>query len=353
MEFDPAKVVEELVAKMVKEAPCGTYRPFTTAYDKVHTAKDEAEKYAPSESYGEDMRHAAKTRPNRYEQRLADVSGNINVVRRKLERSLMAKMNRAWTGGHLVGRLDPKRLVPAFNAEANVYKNREPAPELDTAVEILVDLSGSMGGSKAQLAANVCVVLSEVLRKSGIPFEVTGFHNTSSPLVTEGGKRVRIGPYALQDRHPGFDRYESLDLLVFKAFDDRFQEAKVHIANLDCMVGANNSDSEALLMVLPRLEARHERRKVLLVLSDGLPEFFGERGLGAKHLKKVVQDMGKRGIDCIGIGIASDAVTEFYPRAVAVWKLEDLGKHAVDQLAKVLLGDKYVVDPSTLMKGAA
>lgn len=353
MEFDPKKVVEERIAKMVKEAPRGAYRPYSTAYDKVHTAKDEDGKHAPSESFGQAMRHHASEHPNRYQQRLAEVSGNINVVRRKLERSLMAKMNRAWTGGHLVGRLDPKRLVPAFNAEANVYKNREPAPELDTAVEILVDLSGSMRGGKVQLAANVCVVLSEVLRKSGIPFEVTGFSNTSTPVVMVDGKRVKKSVFDIQAENPGFDRYESLDLLVFKAFDDRFHDAKVHVANLDRFVGANNSDSEALLMVAPRLEARQERRKVLLVLSDGLPEFYGDTGRGARHLKQVVKDIGKRGIDCIGIGIHTDAVSEFYPRNVAVWRLEDLGKHAVDQLAKVLLGDKYVVDPSTLMKGAA
>lgn len=352
MEFDLTAAVQDEVSKLNKAAP-GAYRPYSTANDKVHTRFDAEAKYAPSQSYGAWMKRMAEERQDAYQKRLAEVSGNINVVRRKLERSLMAKMNRSWMGGYEHGRMDPKRLVPAFRGEQNVYKMREPAPDLDTAVEILVDLSGSMMGYKANLAANVCVVLAEVLAKAGLPFEITGFNNRSMPLEKDrSGKLVAADACDLWDKHPGFHRYEPVDIYVFKAFDERFSEAKPVIALLNQQAGGNNSDSDALLMVVPRLEARHERRKVFMVLSDGHPRFTGDEAKGCEHLKQVVADMAKRQIECIGIGIQDGSVKRFYPRCVVVHKLEDLGKHVIDQLAKVLIGERYVVDNASLMQEA-
>lgn len=355
MEFDLERAVEKTVGELKKAGGKGAYRPYSTKDDKVHTRFDAGDKYAPSQTYAKSMRRIAADVPDKYVQRLGQVSGNINVVRRKLERSLMAQMNRSWTGGHLAGRMDPKRLVSAYRGEQNVYKMRDPAPELDTAVEILVDLSGSMRGYKAELAANVCVVLAEVLSKSGVPFEITGFNNRSLPVVkddkTGGTDTIYSGD--LMHRQPGFDRYEPVDVYVFKAFDERFAEAKVYIAHLNQFADGNNSDSDALLMVAPRLEARLERRKVFMVLSDGHPSFLGDEDKGEQHLKQVVKDMKGRGIECIGIGILDASVGMFYPRHVVVNELADLGKHAVDQLAKVLLGERYIVDPASLMKGSA
>ena len=350
MEFDLTAAVQDEVKKLKSAAP-RSYRPYSTANDKVHTRFDVENKYAPSQSYGPAMRRMAADRPQKWQERMAEVSGNINVVRRKLERSLMAKMNRNWIGGYENGRMDPKRLVSAYRGEQNVYKLREPAPDLDTAVEILVDLSGSMIGYKADLAAKVCVVLAEVLGKSGIPFEITGFNNKSNPVKRNAkGELVTTDAYDLEDEHRGFDRYEPLDVYVFKAFDERFSEAKPVIALLNQFAGGNNSDSDALLMVVPRLEARHERRKVFMVLSDGHPSFIGDEAKGCQHLKEVIADMAKREIECIGIGIQDASVTRFYPRCVVVNKLEDLGKQAIDQLAKVLIGERYVVDNASLMK---
>lgn len=356
MEFDLKSAVEREIGGIVASGKGSkAYRPYSTAQDKVHTRHDADDKYAPSSSFGKSMRRLARDYPSRYADRMARVSGNINVVRRKLERSLMAQMNRAWTGGHVHGRLDPKRLVAAYKGSDTVYKLRDPAPELDTAVEILVDLSGSMCGEKAALAADVCVVLGEVLSKSGVPFEITGFNNRSDTVVVnpKTGAKETVYAHDIQEEHPGFHRYEPLDVYVFKAFDERYAEAKVHVAHLDQHADGNNSDSDALLMVVPRLEARHEKRKVFMVLSDGHPAFVGDAHKGMRHLEQVVKDMSGRGIECIGIGILDGSVSRFYPRHVVVNNLEDLGKHAVDQLAKVLLGERYVVDNATLMKGVA
>lgn len=355
MEFDLTRAVEQTVGELKKAGGRSAYRPYSTKDDKVHTRFDAPDKYAPSQSYGNQMRRLARDVPDKYQTRLGEVSGNINVVRRKLERSLMAQMNRSWTGGHVAGRMDPKRLVSAYRGEQNVYKMRDPAPELDTAVEILVDLSGSMRGYKAELAANVCVVLAEVLSKAGVAFEITGFNNRSVAVVTDpkSGAKGTVYGVDLCGMHPGFDRYEPVDVYVFKAFDERFAEAKVYIAHLNQFADGNNSDSDALLMVAPRLEARLERKKVFMVLSDGHPSFIGSEGKGERHLVQVVKDMKARGIECVGIGISDANVSRFYPRHVVVNDLSDLGKHAVDQLAKVLLGERYIVDPASLMKGSA
>lgn len=324
------------------------YLPYSTQYDKWHHVKDADNKYG-HYTYGKAMRHMAQSHPNKYQHRIERASGHINVVRRKLERALMSKLNRGWETGHEFGKLDNKRLVQAWRAEPKVYKRREPVSELDTAVSFLIDLSGSMCGGKADLATDVVVVLAEVMAKVGIPFEIIGFNSKSNYHTGAGG-----GWQSAYSEHGNkYARYECCDMYLFKSWDDRFHEAKKVIAHIDQHAGGNNIDGESVLYAFSRLKVRKEKRKVLMVLSDGSPAWSGIRANGVTHTRQSVKTVESQGVTCVGIGIMDDSVRKFYPRNVVVNELADLGLNAVDQLARVLLGERYVVDNATLMKGAA
>jgi cobalamin biosynthesis protein CobT len=117
-------------------------------------------------------------------------------------------------------------------------------------------------------------------------------------------------------------------------------------------VGGHNSDVEAVRMAATHLRHRPENRKIMFVLSDGYPEVTCTLG-GSNHqyqqLRNEIERMGMHGIECVGLGIQSDAVSRFYPRYVVVNDLDDLPKAAFDQMAKLLVDDRYKVDNSDLM----
>ena len=90
----------------------------------------------------------------------------------------------------------------------------------------------------------------------------------------------------------------------------------------------------------------------MIVLSDGSPAAatsFNTSHLGM-HLRSVIANLKDAKCELIGIGILDDSVEAFYDKHVVVSSLEDLAGSAMDQIARVLLGDRFVVDNSKLLE---
>jgi cobalamin biosynthesis protein CobT len=138
----------------------------------------------------------------------------------------------------------------------------------------------------------------------------------------------------------------------FKRFGEKLHQAKGSMSTISGRATGNNVDGEAVMYAYGRLKDRTERRKILLTLSDGEPAFytcFG-REYCEQHLRDVIDFVTKRDVECVGIGIQSRAVARFYPKYAVVNRLEDLAGASIDMLAKLLVGDRYVVDNAQLMK---
>lgn len=319
IDFDLAAALKKELGDLI-DTSHESYRAYTTEYDRWHTRRDET--WA--------GRELKRGEASDYERLLAKMGGTINVARRTLERVLAAKMNRDWDYGREAGRLDTRRLVRAYNAQPNVFKMRSESESVDTAVTLLIDLSGSMYGFKVRTAQDTAIVFAEAMVKAGVAVEVLGFTNNSHPKFNRD-----VGLYS---------RYEPLDMIVFKAFEERLIDARGAMAAMSELAHGNNTDGEALLYAYGRLKRRPERRHVLLVLSDGEPAartaFYGHLD---KHLSDVVEMITKAGVECVGIGILDASVERFYPRHVVVRRVEDLGTTVMNEIAKVLLGDRFVL----------
>ena len=294
------------------------HRTFDTDYSQVYLKNDE---------------------PEVYDKMVAEMAGEVNSMRNKLMRGLMSKQKRDWDYGREDGRLDTKRFTQAFNGRANVFKLRTDRTDLDTAVSVLVDLSGSMGGgyemSKIYLAAQCCIAICECLDKASIAHEVLGFTNEYKRI-----KEAKSGLY---------DRQLPLHMFIFKQFEERLFEAKGGLAAMRHMALWDNSDGDAIANAHTRLLERNEKRRVMLVLSDGMPACRGNRYNIHQYTRNAVQDAAKSGTDIIGIGIMSDAVERFYPKSTVINEVSDLAGAAMDQLARALMGERYQVDNSKLM----
>jgi cobalamin biosynthesis protein CobT len=332
------------------------YRPWSTSHDKIHTRHDGPGKYVGvdkrgrpdySNNFSYGHRLSRPSGDSMYRRALENAQGSTNQMRRKLERALMAKLRADWRGGHEYGRLDTKRLVPAYNGESNVYRMKEEAPALDTALSILIDLSGSMSGSPAYLAMQATICLAEVLEKVNVPFEVLGFNNSSGFLDEASAKQYQ------RDINDGkkYSRWEPLDIYVFKDFNESLREARRAMGHITACAGGNNSDGDAVLVAHRRLMKRREARKILLVMSDGYPAHMSS--FGRQHiynwLRNVVDYVELTGVKLIGIGIMSDAVSQFYPRYQVLNSLAELPKGVLDNIARMLLGERFRVDNKDLL----
>lgn len=323
-----------------EEATAGKYLPFSTKADKWHHRKLETD-------YSRTLREKVA---GPYDSALERMQGEVNAIRRKLERALVSKQQRDWVGGREVGRLDAKRFAAVMAGKLNVFKERTDRAEIDTALTVLVDLSGSMGrGSKAYVARDCVMAIAEAVDRTGVAYEVVGFDNR------------RTLPRGWQDQidtalrsGTKLARWEPLDMTIFKAFEDRLFEAKGGIYAIPEFVGGENTDGEAVLMAYSRLKARPERRKVLLTLSDGAPACrTADHTALQQHLRTAIETLRKDGCACLGVGIEDATVRHYYPEYVVVNSLEDLAGEAIGLLSKQLLGERVNLDRSDLMDVAS
>lgn len=110
---------------------------------------------------------------------------------------------------------------------------------------------------------------------------------------------------------------------------------------LDASVLKENVDGEALLWAHQRLLARPERRRILIVISDGEPadetttDANGSSYL-ERHLRRVIGTIESRSpVQLVAIGVAHD-VARHYRRSLTIDEPGQLGDALAGQLARVL-----------------
>jgi cobalamin biosynthesis protein CobT len=303
------------------------YRAYSTEHDRWHHRSQ-----GTPEAGLMQARYAAD-----YDRHLGAMTGAVNAMRRALERLLLAREHRDWEHAREAGRLDARRFSAVVAGRTNVFKTRQDRSELDTTVTFLVDLSGSMHGGRAQAARDCVIALCEALSRTTVAFEVLGFSNRDAiPGVVEAARAGGTSAVG------AFSRIETLDMWIFKAFQERLLEAKGAIASLKDCVGGDNTDGEAVWQAYLRLKERPEKRKVLFVLSDGAPcamTFADDYRVFETHLREVLARVeGEGQVECVALGIQSAAVADFYRRWVCVENVAQLATEGIGLLAEVLLG---------------
>ena len=313
----------------------GSYRPFTTEQDRVIMRSSTCEA-------GQIM---GKGNERIYASDLREMSDHVSVMGRKLSRAFMAKRNRDWDGGREYGRLDSRRLVAAISGATHVFKQRTATPDVETAVQILCDMSGSMEGSRIVMARKVTAALCETLDRTTVAYEVLGFGTDEHRLTNEARRAYR-------DDRETWSRISPINIFVFKAFEERLSDSRASIGTMAKHNLHHNVDGESVLFGHERLMRRPEKRRIMMVLSDGNPEFSGNAGIDERrqHLRDVIAHITKEGTETVGIGIQTSAVKQFYPRYAVINRLSDLSKAALDQLAKLLIDEKFDVTSSDLIK---
>lgn len=272
------------------------------------------------------------------------IGSNISVMKNKLARALISKQKRDWDTGRIEGRLDTKRLVAGYLGAQSVYKQRQDRQELDTAVSLLIDMSGSMCETKIKVATQCAISMAECLEKSGIPFNISGFTTNSNDeyyedyysnegIFARGGLR--------QSRLWG--RIDPQSFITLKDFNDSLRSTRPYlgaVGSSNFYMGAN-CDSESVLWAGYTLNQRTESRKVLFVFSDGQPAYSTDAGSEqvGKWTKGAVKTIEGLGVETVGIGIQNASVEKFYDDNYVVHDIEDFTGSVFNKLTKKLLRD--------------
>ena len=268
---------------------------------------------------------------------LRSLQGAVARLANRLQRKLMAQQNRAWDFDLEEGTLDAARLprIIVDPMHPLSYKAERDAEFRDTVVTLLLDNSGSMRGRPIMVAACCADLLARTLERCGVKVEILGF----TTRAWKGGQAREAWLAAGKPPNPG--RLNDLRHIIYKPADAPWRRAKRSLA-LMMREGLlkENIDGEALSWAHRRLLARPERRRILMMISDGAPVDDSTLSVNTgcyleRHLRQVIEEIETRSsVELIAIGIGHD-VTRYYRRAVTITDPSELAGAMTDKLVEL------------------
>jgi len=268
---------------------------------------------------------------------LRNLQSAVGRLANKLQRKLMAQQNRAWDFDLEEGILDTARLtrVVIDPMHALSFKHERDANFKDTIVTLVLDNSGSMRGRPIMVAACCADLLARTLERCGVKVEILGF----TTKAWKGGQAREAWLAAGKPANPG--RLNDLRHIIYKSADAPWRRAKRSLA-LMMREGLlkENIDGEALAWAHRRLQARPERRRILMMISDGAPVDDSTLSVNTgnyleQHLRQVIEEIETRSsVELIAIGIGHD-VTRYYRRAVTITDPSELAGAMTDKLVEL------------------
>ena len=196
------------------------------------------------------------------------------------------------------GRLHTTKLYRLSTANPRVFRKEEERPGLNTAVHILLDVSGSMAGVAINLARQACYAVAKALHGTkGINPAVTSFPaktpaDSVCPLMGHGAK---LPPY------------------------------------MDVGAGGSTPLAPALWWVMQTMLPLREHRKLILILTDGEPDAIAPT-------VKALEAASKAGFEVYAIGIKSTAIAHLLPQtSQCITTLAELAPAMFTLLQKALL----------------
>jgi len=223
----------------------------------------------------------------------ADANQTSNGLRHKLQSNLQTMVrkrgNPKKTGVHGI---EGHFLGTMFAGNTNVFKSKPRKVALDTHIHLLIDGSSSMhmdGIARDEVAAKSAYAIVRALDSiKGITTEVTRFE------TSQAGRDAKV--------------------VVLK----KSCEGARNMC-LTARACGSTPMTESLITIAPMLAAKKEKRKLLIVITDGAPNHPGSS-------KDVIKKYAKSGVDVVGLGIQSDEGKDVFDQWSSIQSLSDLPK---------------------------
>ena len=302
------------------------YAVFTKAYDR--------------ETQAQHLLRAEQLREYRevLDRAIHDKGINVPRLARALRQGLAFPVTDDWQFGQDEGQIDGRRLAQFVSAPSDprIFKRDHHKLQIDCAVSLLIDCSGSMK-AHAQTVAIIADSLGRALDMVGAKVEVLGFTTNS----WNGGRAKKDWVRAGMPASPG--RLNERCHIAFKAHDQSWRRARHQLgALLKADLFREGLDGEAVEWACARLRGTNAARKIVLVISDGCP--MDTATLQANdalileaHLQHVIEAETKAGdIQIIGLGLGLD-LSDWYPQSLDFDVSESVSTHSLLQVCRALI----------------
>lgn len=211
------------------------------------------------------------------------IADSVNTSGAKFNRILKDNKFDRYTGRFRTGELNKRRLYKWKSQDYRIFQRRVERQNKDYAFSILMDTSGSMQGTQGTESMKGVVLMSEVLNRCKVPYEVAFFSSGH-----------QFG----------------------KEFNQPLSRAKVGQA-ATAVWGGGTDIYEPFKNIVEHMAGRKERHKVVVVLTDG--------EVGSDQERESLRLMKKHGdIHYYGIGIGVKLDRLFRENHVEVNEVKDI-----------------------------
>ena len=262
----------------------------------------------------------------------------INKLVKKLERLFSSLNTNSWKFDQEEGYIDSSRLANLVANPQNleIFKSKNENIEKNTIVSLLLDNSGSMRGKPIITSAITTEIITKVLERCKVNVEILGF----TTKEWKGGRAKKKWESTGKIETPG--RLNDLLHIIYKDADVTWNNCKNNLGLIlkDGLL-KENIDGEAVKWAYKRLINRKEKKKILIVISDGAPVDDSTLSNNPpdildNHLKEIVNNIqNDKSIKLVAIGIGHD-VSKYYKNAFIIDNVENLGDIIIDNLMKFL-----------------
>lgn len=279
--YYPEAELEALMAELEEEAeysvPEGvaTVEPMTIEDELAEVYEGSGDRYCVA--FVEKPRTAAPQLPP------AEIVMKAGVLKNAINK---IKAATAPQGGHLSGKVNKRKLYRYPQGRYDIFCKKQKKEE-GVAAYICWDGSGSMYGLKQTNSGNAVALIEKAF--SGIPMKIINF-------TTDGDRVIHH---------------------VVKDFDEDAKSLSFAYGYYRSKgFSGGNKDGYSIRVATKQLLERDEKRKILIVLSDGLPsDYSGGFNQGVKDVNAAVKEAVDKGCEVIAIFFG-----EAYDR-------EELGKY--------------------------
>ena len=301
------------------------YKSYTKDFDEIINAKDLC-----------DQKELEKLRFS-LDKQVFSFLPLITKIANRLQRKLLAQQNRNWDFNMEEGYLDTSRLSRIIANPQNKlsYKKEKEVEFKDTVVSLLIDNSGSMRGRPITVAALCSDILAKTLERCLIKTEILGFTTKAWKGGESREKWIKKG----KPSNPG--RLNDLRHIIYKSADSPSRRSKQNLGLLLREgILKENIDGEALKWANTRLKNRQEKRKILIIISDGAPVDDSTLSVNPgnyleKNLREVINQIQvNKEIELIAIGIGHD-VSRYYSKAITIMDVDQLGEVLLNELSEI------------------
>jgi hypothetical protein len=246
------------------------------------------------------------------------VKSQIQYLRPKMLKILRGEKKSRLRHGRKKGKRLSSRTVSSvvYDDDPTPFVQKEKNEKKNSCVQFLLDESGSMSNyGRLEKAQRMLITLALTIGELQIPHEIIGFTDRRgvNPLKREYGKDWYDRVKSVKRQ---FSRFLACEYRKFRSFDDPFNPESYKKLVQTRAKGCTPLP-DAIQMGARRIVQRDEDQKIMILVTDGKPEYHDESKLNTRDyvqmMKNQEQDLQQAGIHLMVIGIGNhlNYVSEF------------------------------------------